>query len=271
MRPLLKSFFPLFILLFFASCAGNLYRPSVAYAPQFKEKDEVEIGASAGLGSGGQIQAGWAATNHFGLQVQANATGKNTANILGGPSWRKVYPMKNEVYFVSTFSAGYSGGINQREKSRVTGTAVTSGVEAQPGYIVYNTDARWHGAFAQYSFGIWGQDAACLYGGMRMQWLNCSSFHYSSTFYATRPDKPGFFLPAFTRTVDPSNGFTMLVEDFVGVRIGKKQLKFLFQVQWRYQYTGENLNDHWGKVSVGEGVIGFEYRFNKAKPAVNFN
>jgi hypothetical protein len=255
----MSQFSRLFLIaILFSSCYRNIFLPSAPYAPQLKEKGEVEFAAGANVTHGVQVQGAWAMTRHFGVQAQANAISAESGNVLFGPHFRLQYELDSVSAFLFGFSAGYSGGMHTRYVTREAGDGVP-GITTQPGYMLYDMAARWQGGYFQFSYGGRVSKRFSFYGGARFQWLKCDEFHYQTQFFTY--DSTGTFTPGQTWTVNPSHGHTTIVDNFVGARFGWRHFQFFLQGQWRYQYNGWNLNDTYKKTGTGTGTVGVVFLF----------
>lgn len=248
------------IALLFSSCYHNLFLPSAPYAPQLKEKNEVELSAGYSPAVGLQAQGAWAMTKRFGVQAQASAISANSGNVLFGPHFRLQYKLDSVSAFLFGFSAGYSGGMYTRYVTREADQGIP-GITTQPGYMLYDMSARWQGGYFQFSYGGRVSKRFSFYGGARFQWLKCDEFHYQTQFFAY--DSTGTFTPGQTWTVHPSHGHTTIVDNFAGVRFGWKHFQFFLQGQWRHQYNGWNLNDTYKKIGAGTGTVGVVFLFGR--------
>jgi hypothetical protein len=264
----IKNFYyllPLITTAFF-SCSRNLYLPSVVYAPQLRDKQEGEAGVNGNGSSGLQAQASFALTNHFGIQAQANAVSLHGGNFSGGANYRMKFKMDERNTFLIEFSGGYSCGTYKKYHTVETG-AGTSGITAQPGYILYDLYGRWHGGYFQYSIGARLDNKLSAYTGTRFQFLNCEGFRYNTQFFAKDSLHDGQFLPQSFQSINTRHGFTTLAEVFLGINFGWQHFHFFLETQFRSQFTGGNLNDTWKPVSKAVATAGITFMFgNKNLP-----
>ena len=250
----------------FSSCVRNLYAPSVVYAPQLRDKYEGEFGINANGNAGLQMQTSIELTNFLGVQAQANAMRLHSGDFLAGPNCWWKHKLDDRDVFLIGFSAGYAAGTYQNYRTRATGLGIT-GIGKDPGYMLYDVYAKWHGTYFQYSIGARLDNKLSAYTGTRFEFLNCSQFRYNTQFFAMDTLHEGQFIPGEKQSVNPRQGYTTLAEVFLGLNFGWQHFHFFVEAQFRGQYTGQNLFDSWKVPGTGVATAGITFMFgNKNLP-----
>ncbi|MBW6457644.1 MAG: hypothetical protein K0B52_00620 [FCB group bacterium] len=123
-----KTIFLIFIVLLFCSCSSFIYYPTGVNAPLLKEKDELQIVATAGW-NGVDIQSAYAITDKIGIQINFNrmkveATELNVSYINGQTYLEAaagVYKPLSELFIAE----GYGGAGMGRSFSTHVGSSST--------------------------------------------------------------------------------------------------------------------------------------------------
>ncbi|GAB4133997.1 MAG: hypothetical protein Fur0041_06700 [Bacteroidia bacterium] len=246
----------LFFILSLYSCSRNIYLQSPVYAPQLVHRGEADVQCGFQAEGGYSAAAAFAVTNHIHIQAQGNSPDlKYNGNYAFGAGYRWHMRTDSVTHLLAGLTVGYASGKFQDYTSAETGLGV-SGFNAIPGYVLIDMRSRYRGPFFQYVLGIRSDRKLSLYTGTRIQWLLADDLHYTMQQYVNNGN--GFSEGAAYLVNPAAADFSKIADVYIGGYYGWKRLQFFMQVQWRYQYTGVNLNNtvkpH-SRVAITTGIV----------------
>ncbi len=241
-------------MILYSSCVRNIYVQAPVYAPVVVERNEVEIQGGSTPDGISYAGAAWAFTNRLHLMTQASAVGFTTdGTIMAGIGYRGFMKGTDTVAkFGGYLEIGYVAGRFSDSTSRSTNAAAKQ-FGSRDGYVVIDMSSKYQGGYWGYCLMV-RDGKRELYTGSRVQFLCASEIKYTAQLFVPLTD--GSFVPTSQFVTNPDAVRNIAIANvYLGYRFGWKYCRITAQAQWRFQYTGMQLNNHWKRWSAATGLV----------------
>lgn len=239
-------------MILYSSCIRNVYVQAPVYAPVLVNRNEVEVQAGTTADGIGYAGAAWAFNNRWHVMTQASTVGFSTdGTIMAGFGYRGFMKSADTISrFGGYLEVGYVAGRFSDYTSRSTSSAAKQ-FGGRDGYVIIDMSSKYQGGYWGYCLMV-RDGKREVYTGSRVQFLRASDIKYNVQLFV--PGADGSFIPTSQFITNPDAARnTTIANVYLGYRFGWKCCRITLQAQWRFQYTGMQLNNNWKRWSTATG------------------